>query len=278
VDADSVFPALLRTDDVQFGRRGDRAMLWLTSRPRSGLAAGLALVALTVAACHDGGVPEREAAAASPAGAQVAAEDLSDQEVIFRFRQLWGKRQAVFRNRFLGISTLQNPLDAWIIQEIISEVRPDVIVEAGTYHGGSAILWAMILENLEIDGRVVTIDIEDRREEAAIDHRVAKSRVDFLLGSSTDPEIVAEVTGMVEGKRVLVILDSLHTADHVRDELAAYAPLVSLGSYIIVQDTMAGSIKAVNAFLEENDSFRADRDRERFVITNTVKGYLRRVR
>jgi cephalosporin hydroxylase len=183
-----------------------------------------------------------------------------------------------FMNRFLGVSTLQNPSDAWIIMEIMHEVKPDLMVETGTYHGGSAALWAIILEHINPDGRVITIDIEDQRDRRAIELPISKRRVDFLLGSSTDPEIVAEVHRRAEGKRVLVVLDSLHSKEHVAAELKAYAPLVPVGSYVIVQDTPVGPLPAIDEFLAANDSFVADRARERYPDTNTVRGYLRRVR
>lgn len=81
-----------------------------------------------------------------------------------------------------------------------------------------------------------------------------------------------------QGKRVLVLLDSLHSAEHVAAELEAYAPLVAVDSYVIVQDTRMGPIAAIKAFLAANDSFVADRSRERYPDTNSVRGYLKRVR
>jgi len=233
------------------------------------------LVGLTTVACGSDAKP-----AAPPPGAPaaVAAGQRPAEEVIRDFRKVWGERGEVFKNRFLGIRTLQNPLDAWIIQEILSEVRPDVMIEAGTYHGGSAILWAMILEQLNPDSRVITIDIEDQREKRAKKHPIARERVDFLLGSSTAPEIVAEVKRRVEGKRVLVMLDSLHTAEHVLDELRLYAPMVPVGSYVIVQDTLVASLPGIATFLAENPDFEVDESRERFMVSNTLGGYLRRVR
>ena len=81
-----------------------------------------------------------------------------------------------------------------------------------------------------------------------------------------------------KGKRVLVLLDSLHSKEHVAAELEAYAPRVPVGSYVIVQDTLAGPLAAIDELLAANDSFVADRGRERFSDTNTVRGYLRRVK
>jgi cephalosporin hydroxylase len=217
-----------------------------------------------------------------PEQADTKVNTLIDREKQRHLIRSWRKLTppgAVFQNKFLGISTVQHPFDVWITQEIISEVKPDLIIEAGTYHGGSALLWAMFLENINSNGRVITIDIKDQRTQRAIDLPIAKRRVDFLLGSSTDPEIVAEVSRRAKGKKVLVILDSLHKREHVLNELKAYSPLVSLGSYIIVQDTPVGGIRrAIREFLSGNDSFLVDHRRERFVLTNNVDGYLKRVR
>jgi cephalosporin hydroxylase len=191
---------------------------------------------------------------------------------------LWRQRKAIFRSRFLGVHTEQNPTDAWIVQEIISEVKPDLIVETGTFRGGSSLLWATILEQVNPEGRVVTIDIVDQRTPRAKTLPISRERVDFLLGSSTDPEVVAEVHRRAEGLRVLVLLDSLHTAEHVANELAAYAPLVPVGSYVIVQDTPVDALETVMEFVAANPDWKIDRSRERFALTNTLMGYLKRVR
>ena len=152
------------------------------------------------------------------------------------------------------------------------------MIEAGTFHGGSATLWAIILEHINPNGRVITIDIRDEREPRATSLPISKRKIDFLLGSSTDSEIVAEIGRRAKGKRVLVMLDSLHSKDHVAAELDAYAPMVPVGSYIIVQDTFGGPEAAIHEFLAENDSFVADRSRERYPDTGSVYGYLRRVK
>jgi cephalosporin hydroxylase len=191
-------------------------------------------------------------------------------------------------NRWLGVPTQQNPNDVWIHQEIICEVKPDFIVEAGTASGGSAALWAMVLKQVNPEGRVITIDIHDQAE-AARRLPIVQQTVDFLVGSSTDPAIVAEVKRRVQGKRVLVILDSNHTKDHVLNELKAYAPLLELGSYMIVQDTDInghpvyedygpGPMEAVEEFLATNHDFVVDRSRERLLLTFHPKGYLKRVK
>lgn len=214
----------------------------------------------------------------------------SDVEVIERFYDLWVDLRAptVWQNKWFGIKTLQNPMDVWITQEIIWEIRPDFIVEAGTYHGGSALLWATILEQVNPEGRIITIDVEDLAGKAK-KHPLWDEKVDFVLGSSTDPKVVDYVAREVQGGTVLVILDSLHTREHVLAELEAYGPLVTEGSYMIVQDTFVnghpampdygpGPYEAVQAFLPTAPEFEPDRTRERLVLTFCPMGFLHKVR
>lgn len=243
---------------------------WMTRPARSALA-GLALAAAVLCISIPG-----------PASAQILhSPTLSpeQQQTLEDFRKVWhGRKGGVFSNQFMGVQTLQNPFDVWITLEIFWEVKPEVVVECGTFHGGSAMLWAMFLEHIEPDSRVVTIDIEDQREPDAKTFDIAQRKVDFLLGSSTDPKIVEDVAKRVKGKRTVVILDSLHTTEHVLDELRAYAPFVQKGSYIIVQDTPVGPDKAIEQFLAENDDFVVDTSRERLLITNNQGGFLKRVK
>lgn len=210
-----------------------------------------------------------------------------DAESIQGFVDDWYRKQNNFAaNTWLGVQTLQNPLDFWVTQEIISEVRPELIVETGTYRGGSALLWAGLLEELTPAARVITIDVEDRTAKAR-QHPLWQRRVSFLKGSSTAPEIVERVRREAQGKHVLVILDSLHTREHVLEELKIYSELVPVGGYIVVQDTGAGNPRfgnvsgaalAVVDFLAATDDFEMDRSHERFVLTNNPTGFLQRVK
>ena len=113
-------------------------------------------------------------------------------------------------------------------------------------------------------------------------------RITYLAGrSSTDPAVVEEVRERAEGRAILVILDSDHSQGHVEAELAAYAPLVPVGCYVIVEDSnigqirkdlMPGPLEAIETFLARTDEFVIDREREKFLITFNPSGYLRRVR
>ena len=220
---------------------------------------------------------------------RTVAIELTAQEITDRFLIQWSDSTETWRkNRFLGITTQQNPFDVWITQEIITEVKPDVIVETGTHYGGSATLWATFLAQVNPLGRVLTIDVEDRTKQAR-KLPIVQRRVDFLLGSSTAPKIVAEVKKRTRGKRVLVILDSLHSKEHVLNELRAYQDIVPRGSYIIVQDGHVnghpiwphwgpGPTEAIEAFLKETDAYLPDGTRERLMMTYNPKGFLRRIR
>jgi cephalosporin hydroxylase len=203
----------------------------------------------------------------------------AQRELIHHFsRMLALRKDGIWANRYLGVSTLQNPFDVWVTQEILFEVKPDFVVEAGTYHGGSALLWATLLAPIKPEARVITIDIKDRRKPGAKSHPLAKEKVDFLLGSSTGPKIVAAVSERVKGKSVVVILDSSHATEHVRRELDLYAPFVPVGSYLIVQDTGVGPGEAIRDFLSTRDDFVVDHKRERLLVTNNRGGFLKRIK
>jgi len=210
-------------------------------------------------------------------------------DIIRQFAELWWaeRQNTVFRNRYLGIPTWQHPFDAWATQEIICEVRPDLIVECGSNLGGSALMWSTLLDQVNPNGRVLTIDIERRVTNARL--FPAFERVEALVGSTTDAAVVAKVRSRAAGKRTLVILDSDHARDHVRAELDAYWSVVTPGSYLIVQDGVVnghpvdpdhgpGPFEAVAEFLEANPGkFAVDTDRERMLFTFNPGGFLRRI-
>jgi len=191
-------------------------------------------------------------------------------------------------NHWLGVQTSQNPIDVWVTQEILWDQKPDFMVEAGTKNGGSALIWAMVLREINPDARVITIDIEDQITTAR-DLPAWQDRIDFLHGSSTDPAIVAEVQKRVQGKKVTVLLDSDHSKEHVLNEMRAYAPFVNVGNYLIVQDTNLngnpvyenygpGPMEALEEFMSSNDDFESDQRQERMMLTFCPKGYLKRIK
>lgn len=183
--------------------------------------------------------------------------------------------------RFLGIRVLKNPFDLWAYQEILTEVRPDVLIETGTLEGGSAWYYAHLMDLLG-HGRVITIDIVDR------DDRPAHPRIKYISGSSIEPSVVAAVRREAgHASKVMVTLDSNHAADHVLQELQTYGPMVTTGSYCVVEDGNVnghpvmpahgpGPFEALTSFLRENRDFEVDRSREKYLVSFNPSGYLRR--
>jgi cephalosporin hydroxylase len=205
-----------------------------------------------------------------------------DEAAVSRAHDAFYLSDAWTQATWLGTQALKNPLDLWVYQEIVFETKPDLIVETGTYRGGSALYLATICD-LVGAGEVISIDIEPLRDDYP-EH----PRITYLGGrSSTDDGVLAEVRARAQGRRTLVVLDSDHSQAHVEAELDAYAPLVQVGGYLIVEDSNIGQIRkdllpgpleAIERFLRARDDFEIDRAREKFLITFNPSGYLRRVR
>ena len=200
-----------------------------------------------------------------------------------RLRRRWSHR--TYREghdlRWLGVSVGKLAEDLWAYQEIVHETRPDLVVETGTAFGGSALYFASLFDLLG-NGRVLSVDLWLRGD--VPEH----PRVEYLQGSSVAPEIVEEVRARAAGaERVMVVLDSDHSAAHVLAELRAYAPLVSPGCYLVVEDTYLhgrplipgfgpGPGEALDAFLRESSDFEVDATRESYGVTQNPGGWLRR--
>jgi len=184
---------------------------------------------------------------------------------------------------WLGVPCQKCPLDLWVYQEIISDLRPDVIIESGTGTGGSALFLASCCELVK-NGRVITIDIEGQPD------KPGHQRITYLSGSSISEQIVQQLKQLInQTDKVVVILDSEHTKEHVLQELRIYSKLVTPGSYLIVEDSninghpvMAdfgpGPMEAIREFLKENESFIMDHTKEKFYLTFNPSGYLKRLR
>lgn len=210
-----------------------------------------------------------------------------EREIVEQFHKLYYDSHLLGKTwvatSWMGVAARKCPLDLWVYQEILHELKPDVIVECGTLFGGSALFLASICDLLE-KGRVITIDIKEE------EGRPAHPRITYLKGSSIAEDVVKKVREEVrEGDVVLVLLDSDHGKEHVLAELRAYQELVSPGSYIIVEDTCMnghpvlpdsgpGPMEAVEEFLRENSDFVSDRSREAHYLTFNPKGYLKRLR
>jgi cephalosporin hydroxylase len=207
------------------------------------------------------------------------------EDVISFFHQLYYRlgheRGGTWQQTFwMGVRTEKLPLDMWIYQEILHHVRPDFILETGTRHGGSALFFCQMMDVIGGACEVVTVDI------TLPPQRPEHARLTYLTGSSTDPNIVADVRRRAAGKQsVLVVLDSDHRRDHVLSEMRAYHDLVTPGSYMIVEDSNVnghpvaprhgpGPMEAIGAFMQENNDFVIDKNAEKFLITFNPNGYL----
>lgn len=143
----------------------------------------------------------------------------------------------VYSFTWLGRPIIQLPEDMIRVQEAIFALKPDVIVETGVAHGGSAIFYASLLEVMG-KGRVIAVDIDIRaHNRRAIESHPLFARITLIEGDSVAEETVSQVRAAIEGaETVMVILDARHTRDHVRRELESYGPMVSAGSYIVACD------------------------------------------
>ncbi len=203
--------------------------------------------------------------------------------------------QYSYRFSWLGRPIIQYPQDVMAIQEIIWNVNPDLIIETGIAHGGSLIFHASILELIGGNGEVLGIDIDiHKHNREAIEKHPMFNRITMIEGSSTDEDMVKKVYEFAKDKRrILVILDSNHTHDHVRNEMELYSPLVTKDSYLIVLDTVIEDMPddffpdrpwgqgnnpktAVREFLKDNNRFTVDKQiEEKLMITVAPEGYLK---
>ncbi len=212
-------------------------------------------------------------------------------------------KQSVYNYTWLGRPIIQTPNDIMALQEIIWDVKPDMIIETGIAHGGSLILSASMLTLLESCGEIengqvlgIDIDIREHNKKAIEAHPMSK-KITMFEGSSIDDSMIQKVHKFAKkGKKILVCLDSNHTHEHVLAELKAYSKLASIGSYCIVFDTLVEDMPtefsndrpwdkgnnpktAVWEFFKGCDDFIIDKDIEnKTLVTVAPDGYLKRIK
>ena len=198
---------------------------------------------------------------------------------------------------WLGLPIIQMPADVLATQEVIWATKPNVIVETGIARGGSIIFLASMLQLLG-RGMVIGVDVDIRiyNRQSIEDHPLAH-RVKMIEGGSTDDNTLARVKTLIpEGAKVMVILDSNHSREHVLSELRAYGPLVTSGQYLVVADTLLGRsrpdqtprkrsvvcepgnepLTALRQYLGETDRFEVDPViNGKLVISSSPGGYVR---
>lgn len=218
---------------------------------------------------------------------------------------LFVQKKYSYNFNWLGSPVIQNPSDLIVMQELIFDLKPDLIVETGIARGGSLIFYASILKLLGNRGRVIGVDVDIRPHTRNLlnKHFLRKDIITFQ-GSSISKEIFEKVKKLTKKrKKVLVCLDSLHTHDHVIEELNLYSTLVTKGSYLIVFDTISGIFdkktmsifkkhyrnkhftktrnpkSAVNFFLKKNKNFIVDElPYLKSLTSNNPGGFLKKIK
>jgi cephalosporin hydroxylase len=210
----------------------------------------------------------------------------SFQETVQRFHQLWydgvNGLPPWKTMTWFGAPIQKCPMDVWMYQEIIYRTRPEIIIETGVRRGGSVLYLAHLLDLLG-EGRVLGVDIT-----LGLAHENARRhpRIQLFEASSTDPAIITLMAAAARGKRTMVILDSDHRSPHVLRELELYAPLVTPGQYLIVEDTNVnghpvmlehgpGPMEALQQYLPQHPGeWIQDETAERLYLTFFPRGYL----
>jgi len=234
--------------------------------------------------------------------------DKSLMEIAHNFQHETGKFDYLYNFQWLGMPIIQYPQDIVALQEIVYSVKPDLIIETGVARGGSLVLSASLLALLDLFERnsgeevrnrhVIGIDIDIRSHNRVnIENHPLSSYITLIEGSSIDENIVAQVKNLSQlYERVLVLLDSNHTHAHVLNEMNSYSSLVSVGSFLIVYDTVIENspagyyvgkpwnkgdnpLTAVREFLTGNSQFVIDKSfPNKLLITVSPDGYLKRIK
>jgi len=219
------------------------------------------------------------------------------KHLVFQFIKKTDEYKYDYHFSWLGRPIIQYPQDIIAIQEIIWDVKPDLIIETGIAHGGGLIFYASMLELLG-KGEVLGIDVDIRKyNKREIERHKMFKRIKMIEGSSTNENIINQVSKIVKKhKQIMVCLDSLHTHEHVLKELNLYSQFITQGSYLVVFDTIIeympkGFFKnrpwdkgnnpatAVKEFLKKNKSFIIDRAIEnKLLITAAPGGFLKRIK
>jgi cephalosporin hydroxylase len=198
------------------------------------------------------------------------------------WRNFYKRKKRTHDNTFwLGVNSVKPPTDLWVYQEILFEKKPDIIIETGSKFGGTTFFLASICD-LMGHGKVISVDIEDKKPRI-------HPRISYLLGSSVSDETITKVKALIPpGGTAMVILDSDHHYEFVKNEMARYQQFVTPGQYLIVEDTCVngnpvyeeypdgGPMQAVEEFIRAHEEFTIDRSREKFWVTYNPKGYLLR--
>ncbi len=223
---------------------------------------------------------------------------MNEEDIVKNFHKLYygnGGRTLSGNTTWLGYKVLKCPFDLWIYQEIIYEIKPDIIIETGTGNGGGALFFASICDFIG-NGTVLSIDTENTNHKKELPNH---KRILYITGSSVtvSNDVVNAIISIRKRIRekdrgdesfcIMAILDSKHEKDYVLQEMRIYGDLVSIGSYLIVEDTnldkycntgFEGPLFAVEEFLRESDMFIIDKSKNKFYLSFNPDGYLKKVK
>ena len=217
---------------------------------------------------------------------------LIDKMVIERVQYLALTTKNEHNNTWLGISVLQYPTDLITYADLIYKIKPGTVIETGTYHGGLTLFLSSVMEHVNPDGKVISIDYYDEHwnntlKSGKVPAMLAK-RIVFIKGDSTSKTVVKSVLDNIIFGPVIVILDSAHNREHVLKELNMYSSMVTINSYIIANDTSwdltpfrskgSGPYAAVEEFIVNNQDFEIDKSLPRHFISSSPSGFLKRLR
>ena len=225
------------------------------------------------------------------------AANIALRQSAARFNEESNKAQYSYNFSWMGRPIIQYPQDMIAMQELIWEIKPDLVIETGIAHGGSLIYYASLLELIGA-GEVIGVDIDIRpHNRKEIESHPMFRRIKMIQGSSIDAKVVDEIAKYASGKKaIMVCLDSNHTHEHVLQELTMYSKLVTINSYIVVFDTIVEDLPdnylpgrawgksnnpmtAVNDFLKANPQFAVDRSIDsKLLVSVAPGGYLRRTK
>lgn len=206
----------------------------------------------------------------------------NDPRIITFFNAYFKSKVWKYRTFWRGVSVMKCPLDLWMYQQLIYQVRPDLIIEFGTYVGGAALFFADMQRLSDLPGNVITVDVMEAEE------RPDDPAITYLRGSSTSYKVLGKIRERAaDADVVMIIADGCHEEKHVLRELKLYHKMITPGSYFIVEDSAGvtltnkgdldgGPMHAIPRFLANHPQFEQDKECEQFLMTFNPGGYLRR--
>jgi len=191
-----------------------------------------------------------------------------------------------FNQKYRGLNMIKNPFDLVVYEELFWEIKPTVVIEIGNRFGGFSLWLQDRIKIIGTEGKIITIDLQ-----SAGDQNLSEFKSDnfiSIVGNCNSPEVIAQVKQIIKpSDRVLIIEDSSHTFDNTLQVLKNYKDIVSIGSYLVIEDGICdiidlginpGPMKAVEKWIENNTNFEIDRIREKYIMTYNPKGYLKRLK